>query len=241
MISKYYFLLLLLLPLGAKSQKLDTAGVLQMVKNDMKGAKKLIREYTMDAKFPNGNKDHMAGICYLDTDDKLLYNSSNMFTVMYTGRWFYKADHKNKTVAVIDLRKEKNKKMKGIREKAVFKNADLDGFFDTVLIKTATIRQMKYEGSIYHISVDFPVSSMVKTLDIVYDTLNKLPVSTATLIWQPLQMTESGMKSVVVDIDCRNFKKMTEKNHYNVDSFFSYENHKIALKKYNNYKLTSKI
>jgi hypothetical protein len=214
---------------------------LKQLIEDVKQLKNLSYDYKMDVEFPNGDKDHLQGMTYLNTDDKFYYNDCPAFTMIYSDKWFYKADHKNKTLTVIDLEKEENKKVKSGREKEIFKNGALNTFLDSFLMKRAIVKNFKQEGDTYDIQLGFKGSTNVKMLRVVYNNVNGLLISCEMLISEPWQKTANTIRSMQLKVKYDNFKKVVDKSMFSEAVFFSCDHRKLELKKYDNYKLTKKI
>lgn len=237
---KHLFFILLLLPFNSSAQRNDTSGALKKLMTDFAAINNLSYTYTMDARFPNGDKDHVTGTIYLNTEDNIYYSDCPAFTMICTDRWFYKADHNNKTLAIFDLNKGKDKKLRKVRQKTIFKKGVLMGEVDSFLLKNGVIKSFSYEGNSYRASVRFREAEGARRMDITYDTLSNVLVSCRIEATEPWQSTASG-KEMEISIACKNFKKAPDRNMYSIDAFFSSEKNKIALKKYNSYKLITKI
>jgi outer membrane lipoprotein-sorting protein len=236
--------LLVSIPAFVMGQTKDTARILQNLSNDLRKITGAIYEYEMDAAFPNGKHSLLTGSTYLSTTDKIYYNDCNEFTMLYTGRWFYKADHKSRSVAIIDLSKEKNKAAYKLREKQIFSGGAMNAFLDSLVLKRSAVQQFDYNDSGYKIAFSFPPSSTVQTMTIAFDTVKRLPVSCEMSVHRPCEKTEKGMQMMSVDIICKNFKRLNdnEKALLEERNFFTTGKQKrIVLNKYTNYKITSKI
>jgi len=194
--------------------------------------------YVMDASFPNGEKDHLKGTIYLDNDAQRYYNDCDAFTMIYTAHWLYKADHRNKKLAINNLDKENNKKLKTATEKDVFQNAAAITFLDSVVLKTAVVKKMKHEGNLLKVLLGFPKSALVQQIEVVYNIATNLPVSYDMMVSHPWQRTPKWGQVVQTRIKCSDFKKPSDKSSYDESNFFSYNKGDIELKKYKNYKLT---
>ncbi len=220
----------------------DTTSELKQLVNDLKSFKNLSYDYTMDAKFPNGDKDHLKGVIYFDIDDKFYYNSCDAFTMIYTAHWFYKADHKNKTLTIINLDKQKgkDKELKKAIQKEMFQNGATTTFLDSIVLKTATIKKLKREAGMLYVKLGFPASMVVQKIDLVYNTSDNLLSSYDMVEFQPWQRTSKGIEGMEVEVKFNNFKKVTDQSMYRQDNFFSYKKSKLELKKYDNYKLSAK-
>ena len=233
---------MLLLATGyADAQVLDTALELKKLVHDFKSFRNLGYDYVMDASFPNGEKDHFKGTSCLDNDDKLYFNDCDAFTILYTGHWFYKADHRKKTLVIVNLDKDNNKKLKATVEKDIFQNGAAITFLDSVVSKKAKIKKFQWSGDTLKVTLGFPQKEITQRIDIAYDTVSHLLASYSMTVDHPWQNTPKGIQVIETKIKCSDFKKITDKSEYEEENFFSYKNAKIELKKYNDYKLSDKM
>jgi len=194
-------------------------------------------DYTMEVHFPNGDKDFLKGKSYINIDDKIYYNDCKSFTIIYTKKWFYKADHRKKTLLIINLNKDVDKKIKKEAYNQIFKNGAINTFLDSFVLKSASIKKIKNEDSIHNVSLSFPGSSLVQKMDIEYNSTDNMLISYYMVVSQPWQRTPKGIQSIEEKIKFDHFKKVTDKNIYNESNYFSYAKKKIELKKYKEYKL----
>lgn len=220
---------------------IDTTLVLTQLINNLESFKSLGYDYVMDAKFPNGDKDHIKGEAYSDNDKQFLYNNCDAYTMVYTKHWFYNADHRKKIVTVVNLDKNNNKKLKKATRNDILQNGTLTVFLDSIVLKKATIKKIKQESGITTIVLGFPKSMQIQELYLVYDTKNNFPVSYTMNVFQPMQKTASGIQGIKTSIKCSNFKKVTDLSVYNEHNYFSYNKGKLDFKKYNEYKLSTKM
>jgi outer membrane lipoprotein-sorting protein len=232
--------LLLIMPYAMHGQAEDTAADLRNLVSDFKSLKNVSYDYEMEIKFPDGTHDRMKGNIYINNDDLLYFNDCDAFIMMYTEHWFYKADHRKKRLTLVNLDKNYNKKLKKATEKDIFQNGAVANFLDSVLLKTASIKKVKREKDTLEIAFDFPKKSLIRALNIAYDWKNHLLVRYEMTVKQPLQRTPKGIQVMETRIKCNDFRK-SYKTKYNENDFFSYKNGKPELKKYNNYKFSSKM
>lgn len=240
-IKIYCFLIALLLSGTARAQSLDTAAELRQIGDQLRNFKNSGYDYTMEAQFPNGEKDQVKGYMYVNNEDKLLYNDCDAFTMIYSDHWLYKADHRKKTIDLVGLDKKDNKALKKSVEKDVFQNGATNPFLDSLVLKNAKIIKLKKNGDTVSVTLVFPKSKELKRMEIVYDGKNNSPVSYYASSFRQLQSSSKAVEGTEMHIHCSNFKIITDKSLYAQDRFFSYTNGKVELKKYNNYKLSTKM
>ncbi len=229
-------MILIFIPLAGSAQMSDTARVLKRLSSDLKNITNLSYRYKMNVKFPNGDKDNMEGYVYLNTEDKIYYNDCASFTMLYSPKWLYSADHKSKTIEIVDLGKEKDKKLTKLREKEIFQNGALSTFLDSVLLKKGKVNKYDFEGNIYNIAINFPQLN-VQRMSLSFDTSKGLLVSCGMNLSNPFDKVPSGTRYVNVTIECDSFKTVTDKTVYTTEQYFVRTKNKTDLKKYNTYKL----
>ena len=231
----------MLIPKTSVGHSIDTTAEIKNLVSIFKGFDNISYDYVMDATFPGGDKDQIKGYIYLDAKNKLYYNNSDAFLMLYTANWFYKADHRKKALTVIYLDKAKNKKQLKATEKDIFQNSAVSGFLDSIVMKKSKIKNINIENGMLHIILTFPKTVAVQKLDIVFDKRDSLPVSYFMTVVRPWHKTTKGIEVIETRINCTNFKKKADKNKYEESNFFSFDNKNLEIKKYKNYKLSCKI
>jgi len=225
---------------NATAQVLDTGKVIAAIAGDLGSIKKIAYSYNTDIHFPNGDRDHLSGFMYVNARDKVYYNECDAFTVVYSSRWFYQADHRNKTITIIDLDKQSTTERKR-REKEIFEGQALASFFNSFSSYRGRIKKYLNDGNKCEVELSFPLQSRVRHMRIVYNPKDTLMISSETTMMQPWQRTPKGVQSVEVTIKYSDFKKEIEKNQYDIGAYFSYDKKMVKVKKYNDYKLSAKI
>jgi len=239
--SVLFFFCVLMLPFAGDGQVFDTARELKKLVSDLKSMKNISYDYEMDIKFPNGERDYLKGMMYMNNDDWLYYNECDAFVMIYTHHWFYKADHRKKTLTIVNMDKDYNKKLRKATEKDIFQNGAVTTFLDSVLLKKATVQRIGKNGDTLEIALSFPKNVTVRKMDVVYDSKNHVPVKYDMTVNHPWQRTPKGIQVIETRMNCRNFKSITDKTVYDESNFFSYKKGKLELKKYNDYKFSTKM
>lgn len=224
--------------LMAHTAVIDTSYALQELANVLKGANGFLIDYTMDVRFPNGDKDHIDGTTYIDTKNKIYYNDCKQSTMLYTATWYYQADHINKVITIVELKKE-NKKLSAEREKLIFGNGALSAFLDTVVIKKGKVTTLSYTNSTCHLAVSFPKKFYLKKMNFTYDTLSKIPLNCSVDALKPVDAL--GKELINVAASYTRFQKITDNSPYSTELLFTHAKNKITLKKYTSYKLQSNL
>ena len=236
------FLLWLLTPLVLHAQM--QGGDMQEVKRimeEMKATNNVGYDYSMSALYPNDQKDQIKGEVIIDNGNKFLYNNCDAFTMIYSSHWFYKADHRKKTVTIVNLDREYKNELKEGVEKDVFQNASLITFIDSVLFKFATIKSFNKNWNILRAELAFPKGMSIRNINLVYNDKKKALVSYSMNTFQPTGQKKNKTEGISESVSCSNFKQTGKKKNHRTDDYFSFNKGQITLKKYNKYKLYTKL
>jgi len=235
-----YCFTFLLIPLATGARDIDTSSELKNLVSIFKGFDNISYDYIMDGTFPGGEKDHIKGNIYIDTQNKLYYNNCDAFLMLYSANWYYKADHRKKLLTLIKLDKVKNKKQLIATENGLFRNSAVSKFLDSVVMKKAKTKYINLENGLLHIILGFPKTEAVQKMDIIFDKKDSMLVSYSMSVIYPLPKTQKGLEVIETSIKCTDFKNKPEKNKYEESNYFSYDDKKLEVKKYKNYKLSCK-
>jgi hypothetical protein len=208
---------------------------------EMKASRNMSYKYSMTAEYPNGEKDHVDGTAYMGNDNKLLFNNNDAMTTIYNGSWYYRADHREKTIAVLNVSKHLSKSYKEALEKDMFENNALGIYLDSVIVKYGKVKKMTKAGDTVYLELRFPDNMYVTGIDVVFNEKEKMMIRYVTRTYQPWKGNEYGRnKGTSQVISCSDFKK-AESGAYGMDGFFKVKGNKVVLKRYNKYTLTSKL
>jgi hypothetical protein len=207
--------------------------------DELKTTKELFYAYTMNIQYPNKHTSHLKGEVYINDEAKLLYNDCEAFTMIYSGNWFYKADHKKKTVTIVNLEKSTNKAQRTQKEDQIFKNGGVINFIDSVLFKYASVTS--YSRVYDTIKIELGCrQGPVKQITLDYDDRNKLIIDYRIVVFQPMEKKNEEVVGITQEMRCENFKRGNDKKKYEKDIFFEVSKERIILKKFSDYKLFSK-
>ncbi len=237
----FYLVMLLLAPFASVGQSYDTAGELKKIVIAFKALRNMGYDYKMDVQFPNMEHDHLKGLAYLSNDNKRYYNDCDAFTMIYTERWLYKADHRKKILTIVDINLDYNKKLKKATEKDIFQNGAVNTFLDSVLLKTARITSIARKDNVVEVDLVFRQTALVRNLHISYDEANHLPIQYNMTVHTPWQTTPKGVQVVETKIECNNFKQIADDKMFNEENLFSFKKGKFELKKYTDYKFSTQM
>ena len=177
----------------------------------------------------------------MDVSVPLLVNDCNDFLIIYTGQWIYKADHKKKELTIVDMDKQKDEKIKKDTRRQVLQQTIAMFFADKQMMANAHIASLTEDDGQEKIRLGFPKSYPIKYINIVLDRNSNRIVSYGMHVFKPWQKTEKGITGTTEDIKCTDFSDTIDRSKYDITNYFTVSRGKVVLKKYNNYKLYSKI
>lgn len=224
----------------AQSHKVDTMVELNSAYSAIKGMRTIAYTYASDISFPNGNTDHVGGNLYVNYNEKYLYNDCNAYTMIYTRHVFYKADHRKHEIVFTDMDRNYDKRLKRKTEQDIFENGFFEKYSDTSILRKAAIKEMKINAdNKLSVLLAFPVTSSIKTIRLLYDKANKIPLLYEVELFQPMQGGKGKPNGVTVKIKCTGFSNGDALALERYKDFFLFSKGKLELKKYTNYKLSS--
>ncbi len=240
---RYLIFILLCTPLVCSGQgNADGTAALKRVMNTIKNTQNISYKYDLSVLYPNGQSDRMKGDLFIDNIGMIMYNSSNYSTILYTGKWTYKADHSTKEITLVDNEKHLSKENKMQTEKEIFQNVTASIFIDSVILRKAIVKKYLNSNDTTFIEVGFPDEMFIKSIILKFNDREGKLISYNMITFRPWEDNTFGKnKGTRNTINCSNFIKGIEKNAYKTDKFFLIENGKVILKKYANYKVIAKI
>lgn len=230
------------LPGIAFGQRSNTSSYdVKKIMQEMKSSRNMSYKYSMTAEYPNGEKDHVDGTAYMGNDNKLMYNDNDAMTTIYDGNWYYRADHREKTIALLNVSKYLTDSYRKALEKDMFENNALGIYLDSVIVKYGKVKKMTRTGDTMFLELRFPANMYITDIDIVFNEKTKMMVRYVTRTFQPWKGREYGSgKGTSQVISCQDFRK-AESGAYSIERFFKVSENKVILRKYNKYTLTSKL
>jgi hypothetical protein len=214
---------------------------LKLIANELKTIKNMSYRYSLSAHYQNSDTDQVKGLVYVNNDKKLLFNDNNAFLVIYSSHWFYKADHRNKVVTILDLEKEKNRELKKSVEKDVFGNGAIATFIDSVVMKKGILKNFKEYNDTIQIEMGFPAWMNVKSISFIYDRKNQLFASYVIRTVYASGPSKGNTGDRIEVMTCNDFSRNNDKRKYKESNYFSNGKNGLALKKYKKYKLISNL
>lgn len=237
-----FVVLIAFFPCPAAAQSRDGKDMLKAILSGLKDIKEVGYSYAMSITYPDGNSQQLDGKVYVDNNNKQLFNENNLQTIVYTGKWSYKADHTEKEVVIVNNDKHVNKEHRKEMEKQLFENGSLGVFLDSIVMKRATVKSYRNSNDTIRIELSFPAGYAIRSINISYDNGHQKMVSYSMSTFYPWEGSLPGKKKGTTNnITCTNFSGAGVTPSFSIDKYFVLDNGKLALKKYNSYKLHSKL
>ncbi len=229
------------------AQKTDTAKR-EMLKNifyEIKSEKQISYKYIITANFPDGTTQAVKGNVLIDADKKILVNDCSAMTLILTGDWYYNADHREKSVDIVNLKNSKRRIAKEKAQDIAFGNNEImDVYVDSAILKYGIIKQFIQKGDYVSIAITFPSQISIRSIDMIYDQKRKMPVVytvKAYFPWPAKGDPRFKGKGTTKTVKCIDYRKDVEKNGYNTDNFFVVNSGIAVLKKYKTYKVKTEL
>jgi hypothetical protein len=216
--------------------------IVRSVFKQMEHLRKVSFRYTINAEFPDDKVEQLKGEARFDNDHKLMFNDSKHQTVIYNDNWFYKADHSRHIVSVINLDR-RGKAQEDKMSNNVFGNGFMNTYIDSTVLKYARIRNCKNKGDSMDIQLAFPPNMNLKTIHLVFDLKQQLPVSISMGLYYPWPGKEQKLKGkgTTYEISYYDYNYSFDYKHYTVDHYFRVSAGKVAALKFDKYKLITQL
>lgn len=187
-------------------------------------------DYNVKNIYPNGKIDVATGNVSMDFKRKFISEKGSYSTTLITDKWYYKAEHANKTVTLINLEKYYKKKNNVGRLDQYFDSKAMQ-IPDSIYLKHGKLESFSIKGSIVTIRFTFQKFMNMDTYELVYDQKNELPVSIYVRTYSP---TNIGI--IYQEFRCNRFNKALKPNCFSSDQLFDIKANKVVLKQNKAYK-----
>ena len=193
-------------------------------------------DYELESVYPDSSKTKLVGNLF--KKGNIVLDENKEYTMLKTEHSYYRADHINKTIMIVDIDKIKSQSK---NKKAFAENTN----FETYLLPDSIIMQygkvtIKTIRNIITIQIDYSQELTMRKSVIEYNTKKELIeqflVVTDVLYESNPETGEDKFSQTTVK--GFNFSTIFDENKTNQEQFFIQKNDKIILKKYQNYKLT---
>lgn len=191
--------------------------------------------YTMDMSFPDSTKEQLVGKVFLDNKANVLYQENKAFTLLYTGKWFYKANHLDKQVTVIDVTKYLDEDSRKENVQDLFGGRLSSDLIDSVVLKHGSLDTFYQKGAVQHFVLNYDERGFgIRSVQLDFNEQTKLPVSLIVSTYYPYPNSVMGYTQI---IKCDRYSRKEKEP--SLSSYFMVNNGKAVLKRYQNYKLNS--
>ncbi len=199
-------------------------------------------KYTLDISYPNSNKEKLEGFAYNNKVQHFSMNTSKSHAYIYSKDWYIKANHVNKTVAVINLHKRYSKEYKAGLEDELFNSKILGAYTDSFIMKHGYVANSKINADTVSVKMGFKDDIIIDYINLVYLKSDKKLLRYEMKISMPENDIQPGKKlSYIHEIKCTDFRYETDLEIEDIGQYFTINNGSVELKKYKNYKLYSKL
>lgn len=230
-----------LVPFNAPGQRKDGWDAVHDIFYSVISARRMHYSYNMGATFPDGTTQTLKGEVFVNADAHELYNDNQLQTIIFTGKWTYKADHGEKVVYIMDNEKHMSKNHLADMQKGVFEKSAIAEYLDSMVLKKSKVKSFRNSNDTITAELVFPPDFMVRSMSLVYDRAHKKLISYSVRTFAPWRGIGAKKNSGTSNyITCSGFGEGDDKV-FSTGNYFIVSNNKVALKKYNGYKLSSKL
>lgn len=187
-------------------------------------------DYTVKNTYPNGKNEIASGNVSMDFKRKFISEKGTYSTTLLTNKWYYKAEHTNKTLTLIDLEKYYRKNSNAGRLDHYFDSKAMQ-VPDSVYLKHGKLESFSIKSDIVTIRFSFRNVMNLDTYELVYDKKNDIPVS---IYVKSYSTTNIGI--IYQEFKCTRFNKTLKPACFSADQLFDVKGGKVVLKQYKAYK-----
>lgn len=199
-------------------------------------------ESEMNAVFPDGSKDRMKMVLYMDKPGKRVYYSNDGQTMLVTEKWAFQADHKSRKASVFNVAKYNEKYKTYLPEVQQLFSEDLTSLYiDSFLLKQGKLKASKRAAHLSTYELSFPANNAIKELVIVVNETTGLPETIRMRSFQPSPegRYNKSKGGTTIETVCRNYRKTVPESVFDPMKYFQVKAGKAYLLQYKNYQLTS--
>jgi len=228
--------------ISAFGQRKQVPEKLRQVVEALKQTRTYGYHFVIQADFPNGQKDKLSGEAYMDGANRIMFNKTEAFVMLYSDKWFYRANHHEKTITIVNLDKHYNDVNKISGRNELFGNQMTGEFLDSMIMKYGRVSLLEEQGNIINAVLEFPKSMALNKIELTYNLKEKIPVSMNLYIFYPAEedpghgIKRKGISQV---IKCSQYKKAIAMKHTDTKTYFLVSDGTVQLKQFNNYKIYS--
>lgn len=219
-------------------QNQDQMAEVRKILGALKSTDGVLYDYSLSVSFPDNTMEKLSGTSYFSKQNAISYNESDILVSFYTRDWFYKADHHEKTVYVVNLSTKENRELKKSIEAQLFQNGSLNEFLDSMVFSKGRIKSFSSINDTTKVDMAFPPGNTVKGISFIFDCKGKNLIEYKMDLFFPTEQIDGRTIGSSQKIICRNFKDPDTKEKFRLENFFSVtKDGRILLKKYTDYRL----
>lgn len=192
-------------------------------------------QYQVTNTYPNHAVEAAKGIVYLNRKEKCLFEKGDYSTTLITDQWYYKAEHKEQTVTLVDLERYYARHQQPFRLSELF-NPDSKLMPDSLFLKHASLESITERGNIVTVRLKMQNLMNLDVYEISYDKQNNIPVS---IYFKYVLATPAGL--AWQEMKCTNFKKGVPAGSFSPQAYFEVRHQQAALKQYKTYTIHSEL
>lgn len=221
------------LPLSVMAQQKDAKLKAMALIKELREAKIYVYDYTSRSIFPDGQSEAVTGTLYTDGLHKCYLDKNKLSLMLLTPQWYLRINHTEQSVAVINLDKYyKTHK----RQELIDKNYQADvalNMADTLVGRYGKVDLYENTGGIIKTTISFVDQFYIEKMEIVYNTLTRLPVS---FYVRSKARSAYGTGVITKEYRCSNYRKEVNAGSFAVAPFFEQKGNALVLKQYKHYK-----
>lgn len=197
-------------------------------------------DYLITMNFPDGNAEKIVGEMYARNKERMMYNSSSIHEMLLTADWFYRANHHDKTVTVVDLKTSLSKEAKE-RKEDMFNGYITSYFIDSIVLRYGVLKNYKEQQDTIAFKLSFSLANTpLKSIELKFDYKNRIPILMKVTSFYPTgRGSATTPEGTWQTVTCTNYTLSRKGLQLDPSSYFTRDGKSIHLKKYTNYKISS--
>jgi len=199
-------------------------------------------DFNMSIIYPNKAQEQYNGFSIIDSKRNFFAQSSSMGTCIMNDKFYYKADHDDKTVQVINIKKKFNTDYIKDKNDQIFKFKELNYFIDSIMLRYGKVSKVQQHHDTMSATIIFPSLEYIKSINLKYLASSKAIVMYEIAMFQVEEDDFYGPNAgTSIKFKCKNYKHKYEYTEFSLDKFFIIERGQVKLKKYINYSIDQHI
>lgn len=197
--------------------------------------------YEMKVTYPDGQMDKLVGKNYIDGDNKVMFNENQDYIILLTPHWYYKADHLQKSVTLVNLQQHDNDANKVTYRGNIFSGSTTAYFLDSVVMKYGILKDYRESGDTVLLAFEFKINSPIRKMEVSYNSRTHLPIRIITEAFYPdepfdIVGSDGGTLQTIITED---YQKTIRMQPGDVEKYFNVKSGKVRLHQFKNYKIYS--